>query len=70
MPVYQAVQILQRQCRVIKSVEVNYNEKKPFESDLVLNLLNDGIKLMFDAVNQRLRIIEVFIYFRIMKCKK
>jgi len=60
MPVYQAVQILQRQCRVIKSVEVNYNEKRPFESDLVLNLLNDGIKLMFDPVNQRLRIIEVW----------
>uniref|UniRef100_H2YCQ4 Uncharacterized protein n=1 Tax=Ciona savignyi TaxID=51511 RepID=H2YCQ4_CIOSA len=60
MPIYQAVQILQRQCRVIKEVNVVYNEKKPFDSDIILNLVNDGIRLLFDAENQRLKVIEVY----------
>jgi len=59
MPLFQAVQILQRHCRVIKDVDVVYNENKPFESDLILNLINDGIKLLFDSKNQRLKVIEV-----------
>ena len=61
MPLFQAVHILQRHCRVIKDVDVVYNESKPFESDLVLNLINDGIRLIFDSKNQRLKIIEVFL---------
>lgn len=59
MPLFQAVHILQRHCRVIKDVHVVYNEIKPFESDLVLNLISDGIRLIFDSKNQRLKIIEV-----------
>ena len=62
MPLFQAVQILQRHCRVIKDVDVVYNEQKPFESDLILNLINDGIKLLFDSKTQRLKVIEVRKY--------
>lgn len=32
----------------------------PLSSDLVLSLTLDGIRLLFDAVTQRLRVIEVF----------
>ncbi|XP_039265199.2 phagosome assembly factor 1-like [Styela clava] len=60
MPLSQIVQILQTHCRVIKSVEVIYQEKRPIESDLVLNLNSDGIKLVFDSTAQRLKVIEVF----------
>lgn len=60
MPLFQAVQILQTHCRVIKSVEVIYNDKHPISSELVLNLSSDGIKLIFDSVTQRLKIIEVY----------
>ena len=59
MPLFQAVQILQRYCRVIKDVDVVYNEAKPFDSDLILNLINDGIRLLFDSKSQRLKVIEV-----------
>ncbi|XP_002125726.1 phagosome assembly factor 1 [Ciona intestinalis] len=60
MPIYQAVQIIQRQCRIIKEVHVVYNEKRPFDSDIILNLINDGIRLLFDSENQRLKVIEVY----------
>ena len=31
----------------------------PLNVDLVINLTNDGIKLIFDPINQRLKTIEV-----------
>jgi hypothetical protein len=31
----------------------------PLTVDLVINLTNDGIKLIFDPINQRLKTIEV-----------
>ncbi|XP_046378318.1 phagosome assembly factor 1-like isoform X2 [Haliotis rufescens] len=83
MPVYQAVNILKRQDRIIKGIQVWYSDqvrnaswqrspskggteavlgdftKNPLQMDLVLNLSHDGIKLIFDPVSQRLKIIEV-----------
>ncbi|EHB08062.1 hypothetical protein GW7_04038 [Heterocephalus glaber] len=47
MPLAQAVAILQKHCRIIKNVQVLYSEQ-------------DGIKLLFDAFNQRLKVIEVY----------
>jgi len=60
MPFHQAVDILKRQCRVIKSVQVLYSETNPLSVDLILNLNEDGIRLIFDPVVQRLKIIEVY----------
>lgn len=60
MPVAQCVQILKRQCRLIKSVQAMYSEANPLAMDLVLNLPNDGVRLVFDPVTQRLKIIEVY----------
>ncbi|KAK3735198.1 hypothetical protein QZH41_017952, partial [Actinostola sp. cb2023] len=59
MPVVQCVQILKRQCRTIRSVQVMYSEANPLAMDLVLNMPSDGIRLVFDSVSQRLKIIEV-----------
>ncbi|KAL9975383.1 hypothetical protein ACROYT_G012539 [Oculina patagonica] len=55
MPVAQCVQILKRQCRVIKTVQAMYSEANPLAMDLVLNLPNDGIRLVLDPVSQRLK---------------
>ncbi|KAK3580322.1 hypothetical protein CHS0354_003556 [Potamilus streckersoni] len=59
MPFYQAVNILKRQDRVIKGVQVWYSSQAPLQFDLVLNLSQNGIRLIFDSVSQRLKIIEV-----------
>lgn len=34
--------------------------KDPLASDLILSLTHDGIRLLFDSVTQRLRVIEIF----------
>ncbi|MBN3292560.1 CP070 protein, partial [Polypterus senegalus] len=64
MPLAQAIAILQRHCRIIRNVQVLYSEQAPLNHDLILNLTQDGIKLMFDACNQRLKasnwVIEVY----------
>ncbi|XP_007517810.1 phagosome assembly factor 1 isoform X1 [Erinaceus europaeus] len=60
MPLSQAVAILQKHCRIIKNVQVLYSEQSPLSHDLILNLTQDGIKLLFDAFNQRLKVIEVY----------
>ncbi|KAK3570432.1 hypothetical protein QTP86_019316 [Hemibagrus guttatus] len=60
MPLAQAISILQKHCRIIKNVQVLYSEQMPLSHDLILNLNQDGIKLLFDACNQRLKVIEVY----------
>lgn len=35
----------------------------PLSHDLILNLTQDGIKLLFDATNQRLKVIFIFFIF-------
>uniref|UniRef100_A0A4W4HGH9 Uncharacterized protein n=1 Tax=Electrophorus electricus TaxID=8005 RepID=A0A4W4HGH9_ELEEL len=56
MPLAQAISILQKHCRVIRNVQVLYSEQMPLSHDLILNLTQDGIKLLFDACNQRLKV--------------
>lgn len=60
MPLAQAISILQKHCRIIKNVQVLYSEQMPLSHDLILNLTQDGMKLLFDACNQRLKVIEVY----------
>uniref|UniRef100_A0A673JMR2 UPF0183 protein C16orf70 homolog n=1 Tax=Sinocyclocheilus rhinocerous TaxID=307959 RepID=A0A673JMR2_9TELE len=64
MPLAQAIPILQKHCRIIKNVQVLYSEQMPLSHDLILNLTQDGIKLLFDACNQRLKVRD-----DICKCK-
>ncbi|XP_050505912.1 PHAF1 protein CG7083 isoform X1 [Diabrotica virgifera virgifera] len=56
----QAVAIIQSQVGIIKGVQVLYSDVKPLEADLVINLPHDGIRLFFDPVSQRLKIIEIY----------
>uniref|UniRef100_A0A6B2EJM2 Uncharacterized protein n=1 Tax=Phlebotomus kandelakii TaxID=1109342 RepID=A0A6B2EJM2_9DIPT len=56
----QAVGIIQSQVGVIKGVQVLYSDANPLGVDIVINLPQDGIRLIFDPVVQRLKIIEVF----------
>ncbi|CAG0896462.1 unnamed protein product [Cyprideis torosa] len=60
MHLSQAIALLQQEVEQIKEVEVSYSESNPLESDLLLCLTQDGIKLHFDALKQRLKIIEIF----------
>ncbi|XP_067144960.1 phagosome assembly factor 1-like isoform X1 [Centruroides vittatus] len=56
----QAVQMIQKQCEVIKNVQVLYSEPNPLSMDLVINLSQDGIRLIFEPKSQSLKIIEVY----------
>ncbi|MEE6527896.1 hypothetical protein FKM82_029617, partial [Ascaphus truei] len=58
MPLVQAVAILQKHCRAIRNVQILYSEQCPLNLDLILSLTQDGIKLLFDAFNQRLKVRE------------
>lgn len=56
----QAVAIIQSQVGIIKGVQVLYSDSNPLSVDIVINLPQDGIRLIFDPVVQRLKAIEVF----------
>uniref|UniRef100_A0A2P2I9G3 UPF0183 protein CG7083 n=1 Tax=Hirondellea gigas TaxID=1518452 RepID=A0A2P2I9G3_9CRUS len=55
----QAVAILQQQASSIRGIQVIYNQASPLVSDLVLYLSQDGIKLVFDPMSQRLKLIHI-----------
>lgn len=56
----QAVAIIQSQVGIIKGVQVLYSDTTPLNVDIIINLPQDGIRLIFDPVQQRLKAIEVF----------
>lgn len=60
MPLFQVVKVLKKEFPTIQKVEFNYNEVKPFDDDLILNLPEDGLKFIFNPVCQRLNSIEAF----------
>jgi len=55
----QAVASIQSLVGVIRGVHIVYSDKEPLSVDLVINLTSDGIKLIFDPVSQRLKVILV-----------
>lgn len=44
----------------IKGVEISYCDRDPLAYDLTIKLSQDGIKLIFDSISQRLKVIEVY----------
>ena len=44
---------------IVKSVQLLVDDQNPYSADLVLNMINDGIKLVYDGVSQRLKYIEI-----------
>ncbi|XP_018494262.1 UPF0183 protein C16orf70 homolog [Galendromus occidentalis] len=59
MSINQVIQNLQRQFEIIHSIELSYSDKHPLAGDIVLNLRQDGIRLVFEPTTQRLKLIEV-----------
>lgn len=59
MPFYQVVYIMQRHDTILKAVQISYNEDDPLLSDLIIDLTQDGIRLLFDSDTQQLKIIDV-----------
>lgn len=55
----QAIAIIQSQVGIIKGVQVLYSDNNPLGVDIIINLPQDGLRLIFDPVNQRLKNIEV-----------
>ncbi|KAM3961464.1 PHAF1 protein CG7083 [Aphomia sociella] len=56
----QSVAIIQSQVGTIRGVQVLYSDQNPLLVDLVINMPQDGIRLIFDPVAQRLKIIEIY----------
>jgi len=55
-----AVASIQSHVGHIKAVEISYCDRDPLAYDLTIKLSRDGLKLVFDSVSQRLRVIEVY----------
>uniref|UniRef100_A0A914C5C0 Uncharacterized protein n=1 Tax=Acrobeloides nanus TaxID=290746 RepID=A0A914C5C0_9BILA len=60
MPINQALAALQNVSRFIRNIELVYSDTEPFEKDITVTLKSDGIRLLFDAKSQVLKLIEVF----------
>lgn len=56
----QAIAIIQAQVGVIKKADVLYCEEAPLACNIIVNLHQDGIRLIFDPTSQLLKIIEIF----------
>lgn len=54
-----AVSAIQSQVGTIKGVEISYSDKDPLSNDLIITLSQDGVRLVFDSISQRLKVIEV-----------
>jgi len=55
----EAVAILQQPGSSTSGIQVEYNQQNPLESDLVIHLSLDGIKLVFDPHSQCLKLINI-----------
>ena len=55
-----AVSSIQSHVGQIKGVEISYCDKNPLAYDLSIKLSQDGLKLVFDSISQRLKVIEVY----------
>ncbi|XP_003373162.1 conserved hypothetical protein [Trichinella spiralis] len=68
MPLGQAIAYLQRAYQIFKGIELVYSDKDPLVSDVVVNLTNNGIKLLFDASSQLLKYIVYVQSIAILEC--
>jgi hypothetical protein len=56
----QCIASIQHQVGTIKGVEISYCDRNPLAFDLSIRLTQDGIKLVFDSLSQRLKVIEIY----------
>jgi len=59
MPLAQVIQILKTDCANIKDVHVIYDEQRPMDKkiDLMVDLSQNGVRLRFDPLVQRLKVM-------------
>lgn len=59
MPLAQVIQILKADCSNLKDVNVIYDEQRPMDKkfDLIVELSQNGLRLLFDPLVQRLKVI-------------
>jgi len=55
-----AVSSIQAHVGHIRGVEISYCQDHPLNHDLTIRLAKDGIKLGFDPISQRLKVIEIY----------
>ena len=54
------IKVLKKHCKEIKSVDLSYSEFPVDNSDIILDLAFDGVRLLFSSASQRLRLIEIY----------
>lgn len=61
MPLAQVIQILKADCSNVKDVNVIYDEQRPMDKkfDLIVDLSQNGLRLRFDPLVQRLKVRNV-----------
>ncbi|CAD5206689.1 unnamed protein product [Bursaphelenchus okinawaensis] len=64
-PINQVLTAIRNASKAIKNVELIYCNKEPFGKDITLLLKDDGIRLLFDAETQLLKLIEVYDFRKI-----
>ena len=56
MPLLHAIQILKIKLHFVKNISVNFCQKRPLESNIEVDLKEQGILLKFDHRTQRLKV--------------
>lgn len=59
-PIGMVIKVLKKHCKEIRSVDLSYSEYPCDNSDIILDLALDGVRLIFSAASQRLRLIEIY----------
>ena len=64
MPLAQVIQILKADCGNLKDVNVIYDEQRPMDKkfDLIVDLSQNGLRLRFDPLVQRLKVRNIRSY--------
>jgi len=60
MPIRNAIEIIQQQQSLILHFELKYCKENPLASDILLDLVDDGLLLRFNPISQRLGSIEIY----------
>ncbi|CAG8441338.1 1435_t:CDS:2 [Diversispora eburnea] len=63
--IWDVINFLRKQSRVIPSVDLKYTDESPVTTDLFLSLSVNGMHLRFDGPTQRLKMIEVYDFSKL-----
>ena len=63
MPLSQVLEVLQLHSGVVQTALLTYSDQKPFEQDLSVDLNQDGVRLYFDPLSQRLKVCVCVLKF-------